>query len=77
MRWASTRRGCGSSEENGGRRWRDRVEPLLTTFEQLHGHRNVPRDLVVPSDPPWHEKDWGIQLGKLERKKSPQAAQPF
>jgi hypothetical protein len=58
-------------------RWRDRVEPPLTTFEQLRGHCNVPRDFVVPSEPPWHEKDWGIQLGKLERKKSPQAAQPF
>ncbi|KAE8986547.1 hypothetical protein PR003_g17312 [Phytophthora rubi] len=47
-------------------KWENRVEPILTTFEQLHGHRNVPRDFVVPSTPPWREEDWGIQLGKLE-----------
>ncbi|KAE9274177.1 hypothetical protein PR003_g29685 [Phytophthora rubi] len=47
-------------------KWKERVEPILATFEQLHGHRNVPRDFVVPSTPPWREKDWGIQLGKLE-----------
>jgi hypothetical protein len=51
-------------------KWRDRVEPLLATFEQLHGHCNVPRDFVVPSEAPWNEEVWGIQLGKLERKKS-------
>ncbi|KAE8910097.1 hypothetical protein PF001_g30739 [Phytophthora fragariae] len=47
-------------------KWKNRVEPILTTFEQLYGHRNVPRDFVVPSTPPWQKKDWGIQLGKLE-----------
>ncbi|KAE9262447.1 hypothetical protein PR003_g33537 [Phytophthora rubi] len=47
-------------------KWKNRVEPILVTFKQLHGHRNVPRDFVVPSTPPWREKDWGIQLGKLE-----------
>jgi hypothetical protein len=50
-------------------KWRDHVEPLLATFEQLRGHCNVPRDFVVPSEAPWSEKDWGIQLGKLERRK--------
>ncbi|KAE9115418.1 hypothetical protein PF010_g9335 [Phytophthora fragariae] len=47
-------------------KWKNRVEPILVTFKQLHGHRNVPRDFVVPLTPPWREKDWGIQLGKLE-----------
>ncbi|EGZ07064.1 hypothetical protein PHYSODRAFT_530680 [Phytophthora sojae] len=45
------------------KKWEDRVEPMLATFEQLHGHRDVPRDFVVPSSSPWIKKDWGIQLG--------------
>ncbi|GMF47359.1 unnamed protein product [Phytophthora fragariaefolia] len=49
-------------------RWRERVEPMLATFEQLHGHREVPRDFVVPSSFPWEAKDFGIQLGRLQRK---------
>ncbi|KAJ8575430.1 hypothetical protein ON010_g3780 [Phytophthora cinnamomi] len=52
-------------------KWHERVEPMLDAFEQLHGHRNVPRDFVVPSTFPWEEKDWGVQLGKLERRGSP------
>ncbi|KAE9233474.1 hypothetical protein PF002_g12074 [Phytophthora fragariae] len=47
-------------------KWEERVEPILATFKQLHGHRNVPRDFVVPSNALWQQKDWGIQLGKLE-----------
>ncbi|KAJ8564204.1 hypothetical protein ON010_g7140 [Phytophthora cinnamomi] len=51
--------------------WHERVEPILDTFEQLHGHCSVPRDFVVPSSiSPWKEKDWGVQLGKLERRGS-------
>ncbi|KAF4029244.1 hypothetical protein GN244_ATG19048 [Phytophthora infestans] len=30
--------------------WDQRVEPMLATFEWLHGHRNVPIDFVVPSE---------------------------
>ncbi|EGZ07141.1 hypothetical protein PHYSODRAFT_341316 [Phytophthora sojae] len=50
------------------KKWEQRVEPMLATFEQLHGHRDVPRDFVVPSRSLWEKKDWGIQLGKLEQK---------
>jgi hypothetical protein len=49
-------------------KWTERVEPLLAMFEQLHGHRNVPHEFVVPSRPPWRAKDWGIPLGKLQLK---------
>ncbi|KAE9070789.1 hypothetical protein PF010_g26129 [Phytophthora fragariae] len=47
-------------------RRRTRIEPILATFKQLHGHRNVARDFVAPSISPWKKKDWGIQLGKLQ-----------
>ncbi|KAL3660813.1 hypothetical protein V7S43_014215 [Phytophthora oleae] len=50
------------------KRWDQRVEPLLAMFGELHGHRNVPIDFVVPSEAPWKERDWSIQLGKLKRK---------
>ncbi|KAK1929161.1 hypothetical protein P3T76_015293 [Phytophthora citrophthora] len=49
-------------------RWDKRVEPLLATFNELHGHRDVPIDFVVPSEAPWLKMDWGIQLGRLKRK---------
>ncbi|KAK1943109.1 hypothetical protein P3T76_005746 [Phytophthora citrophthora] len=52
------------------KKWNQRVEPLLATFDELHGHRDVPIDFVVPSEAPWEEKDWGIQLGKLKRKET-------
>ncbi|KAK1946345.1 hypothetical protein P3T76_001898 [Phytophthora citrophthora] len=29
-----------------------RVEPILATFEVLHGHRDIPIDFVVPSEAP-------------------------
>ncbi|GMF59692.1 unnamed protein product [Phytophthora fragariaefolia] len=50
------------------RKWGERVEPMLVTFEELHGHRVVLRDFVVPSSSPWNRKDWGIPLGKLKHK---------
>ncbi|KAH7462964.1 uncharacterized protein KRP23_13181 [Phytophthora ramorum] len=53
-------------------KWELHVEPLLATFEQLHGHRNVPLDFVIPSSTTWGEKDWGIPLGKLRRKEPSQ-----
>ncbi|OWY94453.1 hypothetical protein PHMEG_00035809, partial [Phytophthora megakarya] len=49
--------------------WKNRVEPLLATFELVHGHRDVPLEFVIPSSDPWEEKDWGIALGKLEPRK--------
>jgi hypothetical protein len=49
-------------------KWRQRVEPLLATFQRLHGHRAVPRDFVVPESLWWSESDRGIQLGKLKPK---------
>ncbi|KAG3161640.1 hypothetical protein PI126_g6370 [Phytophthora idaei] len=49
-------------------KWDRRVEPMLDTFEELHGHRNVPTDFVVPSEAPWQKSDWGIHLGKLKLK---------
>ncbi|KAJ8576481.1 hypothetical protein ON010_g2734 [Phytophthora cinnamomi] len=55
-------------------KWTKRVEPMLATFEQLYGHRDVPRDFVVPSIAPWAAKAWGVQLGKLERRAPPQKA---
>ncbi|KAL4159605.1 hypothetical protein PRNP1_000182 [Phytophthora ramorum] len=53
-------------------KWEQRVEPLLAMFEQLHGHRNVPVDFVIPTSAPWEEKDWGIPLAKLRRKEGTQ-----
>ncbi|KAI9998278.1 hypothetical protein PInf_002653 [Phytophthora infestans] len=49
-------------------KWDQRVEPMLATFERLHGHRNVPSDFIVPSEAPWQNRDWGVQLGKLKLK---------
>ncbi|KAG1697968.1 hypothetical protein DVH05_015452 [Phytophthora capsici] len=51
-------------------RWDQRVRPMIATFEELHGHRDVPLDFIVPSEAPWKETDWGIQLGKLKRKET-------
>ncbi|POM77183.1 Hypothetical protein PHPALM_5471 [Phytophthora palmivora] len=51
-------------------KWHQRVEPMLETFEELHRHRDVPRDFIVPSETPWKERDRGIQLGKLELKET-------
>ncbi|KAK1938971.1 hypothetical protein P3T76_009046 [Phytophthora citrophthora] len=48
-------------------KWVQRVEPMLVTFEELHGHWDGPVDFVVPSETPWKEQDWGIQLGELKR----------
>ncbi|KAE9300889.1 hypothetical protein PF008_g22900 [Phytophthora fragariae] len=49
-------------------KWHQRVEPMLVTFEELHGHRDVPISFVVPSETPWNKSDWGIQLGRLKPK---------
>ncbi|RLN31541.1 hypothetical protein BBJ28_00020046 [Nothophytophthora sp. Chile5] len=50
-------------------KWEQRIKPLLVTFEQLHGSRDVPLDYIVPSEAPWEENGWGIPLGKLLLKK--------
>ncbi|KAG2503004.1 hypothetical protein JM16_009491 [Phytophthora kernoviae] len=47
-------------------KWKHRVEPLLKVFEQVFCHRDIPHDFVVPSEEPWDENSWGIQLGKLK-----------
>ncbi|OWY94555.1 hypothetical protein PHMEG_00035679 [Phytophthora megakarya] len=49
-------------------KWDERVEPLLVVFEELHGHRDIPFEFVVPASAAWKMKDWGIPLGKLKWK---------
>ncbi|RLN31540.1 hypothetical protein BBJ28_00020047 [Nothophytophthora sp. Chile5] len=56
-------------------KWEQRIEPLLVTFEQLHGSRDVPPDYGVPSEAPWEKSGWGIPLGKLLLKKPDQGEQ--
>jgi len=44
------------------RRWEE-VKEALITFKDANGDLEVPRKFVVPSEPPWPEKVWGMPLG--------------
>ena len=35
-----------------------------TVYKKLHGDLKVPYDFMVPSEAPWPEDAWGINLGK-------------
>ncbi|OWZ18216.1 hypothetical protein PHMEG_0007725 [Phytophthora megakarya] len=52
------------------RKWKQRVQPMFDTFKELHGHLDIPREFIVPSQDPWKKQDWGIQLGKLRLKET-------
>ena len=41
-----------------------RILKSLHVYKKLHGDLKVPYDFVVPSEAPWPEDAWGINLGK-------------
>jgi hypothetical protein len=42
------------------------IRLALRTFEDIHGHMNVPRKYDLPRDDPrWPEQTWGIKLGNV------------
>jgi hypothetical protein len=45
------------------RRWEE-VLAALQAYQEVHGDLEVTRAFVVPSEAPWPEEAWGIQLGK-------------
>jgi hypothetical protein len=44
------------------RRWEE-VRAALLAYQEVHGDLQVLRSFVVPSEAPWPEKAWGMQLG--------------
>ena len=45
------------------RRW-EQVLGALRVYKEVHGDLQVPSAFVVPSQAPWPEEAWGIQLGE-------------
>jgi hypothetical protein len=43
--------------------WEKKVLPAMTTYKQVHGDLQVPREYVVPSSGEWEEGMWNMQLG--------------
>ena len=44
------------------RRWEE-VRAALRAYKELHDDLEVPVAFVVPSEAPWAEEAWGVQLG--------------
>jgi hypothetical protein len=44
------------------RRWEE-VRAALLVYKEVHGNLEVPTAFVVPSEAPWPEEAWGMQLG--------------
>ena len=44
------------------RRWEE-VRAALRAYQEVHGDLEVPQRFVVPSEAPWPEVAWGMQLG--------------
>ena len=44
------------------RRWEE-VRAALLAYQEVHGDLEVTRAFVVPSEAPWAEEAWGMQLG--------------
>ena len=44
------------------RRWEE-VRAALRVYQEAHGDLEVPQVFVVPSQAPWPEEAWGMQLG--------------
>ena len=45
------------------RRWEE-VRAALLAYKEVHGDQQMPRAYVVPSEVPWAEEAWGMQLGQ-------------
>jgi hypothetical protein len=46
-------------------RWVQEIFPAFKTFENVHGHLNIPIDFVVPNSEPWPSNTHGISLGSI------------
>jgi hypothetical protein len=44
--------------------WEQMVWPALQVYAQIYGDMLVGRRYVVPSEPPWPDPAWGMNLGK-------------
>jgi hypothetical protein len=44
--------------------WEKKVLPAITTYKQVHGTLQVPRNFVVPSSGEWEEGLWNMRLGE-------------
>ena len=44
------------------RRWEE-VRAALRAYQEVHGDVEVPQAFVVPSEVPWPDEAWGMQLG--------------
>ena len=47
--------------------WTREIFPAFVSFKNIYGHLKVPRDFVVPSESPWPEDSYDIQLGEVLR----------
>ena len=45
------------------RRW-EGLHAALLSYQEVHGDLEVPQAFVVPSEAPWPEEAWGMQLGQ-------------
>jgi hypothetical protein len=44
--------------------WEKKVLPAITTYKQVHGDLQVPKEFVVPSSGEWEEGLWNMRLGR-------------
>lgn len=45
--------------------WRTEINPAFQVFLKTHGHLRIPVDFVVPSEQPWSEASYGLDLGNI------------
>ena len=45
-------------------RWTEEVEPALLAYQEVYGDLRVPHSFVVPSEAPWPEACWRMNLGE-------------
>ncbi|CAI5715222.1 unnamed protein product [Hyaloperonospora brassicae] len=45
--------------------WKEHVAPLLKTYATRFPHEIIPENFVVPPEPSWPQKLWGVKLGKV------------
>ncbi|DBA01757.1 TPA: hypothetical protein N0F65_010167 [Lagenidium giganteum] len=48
-------------------RWKEMVMPSLEVFVEVYQRSRVPANFVVPSEHPWPEKAWNMNLGYVLR----------
>jgi hypothetical protein len=46
-------------------KWKQVILPAIETFVSIHGHSNVPRSFIVPSQAPWPIASYELRLGRI------------